>query len=210
MEYDGACALLKSEIERQKNHNNASKIEPPISAARLADIPPPPAPKNATSNRRNIECHYCHKKGHMKNECRLRLRNERMKASFHNHCAGRGRGRNRNNFNPNQGHRNQFRNTHNTNNNQFKNDYNNTTEHTGNENEYRQQNNYQNQSNRPRRFFCKYKYYMSESSDSKSDSTWLDCGAIDKFVWDRTVFQTYTKIKPVSYTHLTLPTILLV
>ena len=42
----------------------------------------------------------------------------------------------------------------------------------------------------------KFRSYKSETGIGKSDATWLDCGANDHFMWNKSVFNSYKSISP--------------
>ena len=199
MDYDSICALLKSEMERRKSYTKPPKDDKastePVPAARQADAPPPPHPTSTKLDRSNVECWYCHKRGHTRGECRLRKRHEGINkrnrgrgGGYHHGGRGRGRGRGRGNHGGNNNRRNSGYQGHNRRN----------QHHQHNDEMDWEYGNGSTNQQQPRGFFTKLLSFKSNTQANKSDQTWLDCGANNNFVWDRSVFVTY-KETPVQH-----------
>ena len=188
MDYDSICALLKSEIERRKSYikptNDMKEIVEPVPAARQADAPPPPYPTPTNPDKKNVECWYCHKRGHTRNECRLRKRQEGINKRNRgrgngNRRGGRGRGFGQGNGNGQRRH-------------QGYPGYQHYSQH--NDPMDWESNSRSTNHNQPRGFFSKMVSFKSNNGTNHTDKTWLDCGANDNFVWDRSSFCTYKEI----------------
>lgn len=174
MDYDSICALLKSEMDRRQAHNKPSAPAfPAMPAARMADTDPSHYRKRG----KRIECWYCGKIGHTKDECRQRRKdNRRNYKSEYKNDRGRPRGIHKNRESR---HMNGWNNRPNDRN--FPSESRNTAPN-GHE------------VDRRTGFLARNRALKASSWKNKTDETWLDCGANDHFVWDRKAFKNYNSI----------------
>lgn len=182
MDYDQTSALIKSEMERRKNRQPEVTADNPQPGARKSFMPSLTANRPKT-RKQTIRCWYCDKLGHTQDECRSRMRDLRIgnRPSFNN----------RNRSNPHQNFRGQssYRQRSNSRQQHFQNKIR-QAEDTDEEFES-QKPDKSTFSPTPRGFLTRFEAKMAAKANQKTDQTWLDSGANEHFVWDRSVFKSY-------------------